>query len=107
MVLIQPLAAGGIALFRKFSPSVALVRERFFFSCAMRATLRLCCSTEPHVTLKRGRLDGKWAAVLLLHAFAILPRSKKVTQSRLLWVLGRKSAGGTRANGPQGGRWVC
>ena len=38
---------------------------------------------------------------------AVLSCSKKVSQSQLLWVLGRKSAGGTKPNGPQGGRWVC
>ena len=37
----------------------------------------------------------------------ILSRSKKVHQSRQFRVLGRKSAGKTKPNGPQGGLWVC
>ena len=37
----------------------------------------------------------------------ILSRSKKVIRSRHFRVLGRKLAGETKPNGPQGGLWVC
>jgi hypothetical protein len=37
----------------------------------------------------------------------LLSRSKKKIQLRLLWVLGRKSAGGTKPIDPQGGLWAC
>ena len=39
-----------------------------------------------------------WAAEQ--RAASILSRSKKVIRSRHLWVVGRKSAGGTKPNGP-------
>ena len=37
----------------------------------------------------------------------VLSRSMKVHRSRQFRVLGRKSSGGTKPNGPQGGQWVC
>ena len=43
---------------------------------------------------------------LSISTVTLLSRSKKVHQSRHFRVLGRKSAGGTKPNGPQGG-WVC
>ena len=39
--------------------------------------------------------------------WSILVRSMKGIQSWHLQVVRRKSAGGTKPNGPQGGRWVC
>ena len=37
---------------------------------------------------------------------ASLSRSKKLYRFRLLWVLGRSTAGETKPNGPKGGPWV-
>ena len=37
----------------------------------------------------------------------ILSRSLKVIRLRQFRVVGHKSAGETKPNGPQGGRWVC
>ena len=45
--------------------------------------------------------------LVVLVGNGILSRSKKVHQSRQFRVLGRKSAGKTKPNGPQGGLWVC
>ena len=64
---------------------------------------------------RRGN-GGSMVAVLLVVVLAIsvgpvtlaiLSCSKKVHRSRQFRVVGRKSAGGTKPNGPQGGLWVC
>ena len=67
---------------------VGALRWAFWRSRVARGPCCGPCSAESHLSL-------------------ILSRSKKKIQLRLLWVLGRKSAGETKPIGPQGGLWVC
>ena len=68
-------------------------------------TMLLCA----HEKLSAG-ISGPWTQGperLGPHASGeILSFSMKVDRSRHLWVSGRKSAGGTKPNGPKGGLWV-